>query len=300
MGLCLSSLCGSCARGTRRLYRNVSLPMGILATVGVFGAEPTTCPASLIFLDDDPLARDPTVHRLARGRMKLYSVATDLKVLLNAVTSAESRIIQEQLPFPTIGLEDLQGALYPFRELAVLVNAQTESPLGPQEVHVLHELLFEPSRPKWDPFVHNLDFPRDVAADALSDIELLAKSTTPGSAACAVHGLTACGKTTVVKRLAFDLARAGHVVLWLRPWFYQDTQAALSDLFRRVRNGLPDGTRRVIVCMDDPLTFGTLTAQDVVQVLLRELALRWYWSQQPGQSIGRRETNVSSSAVYKR
>jgi hypothetical protein len=233
--------------------------------LGVFAAEPATCPSALVFLDEDPLARDPTVHRLASGRLKLYSVAAELRVLLSAVTSAESRSIQELLPFPAVGSDDLRVTLHPFRELAVLVNSQTESTLGAHEIHQLHELLFEPSRPKWDAFVHNLDFARDVTKDALSDIELLAKSTTSGSAACVIHGLTACGKTTVLKRLALDLARGGHVVLWLRPWFYQDTQAALSDLFRKVRSGLPDGVRRIIVCMDDPLTFGTLTAQDVVR-----------------------------------
>ena len=238
-------------------------PWVLWQLLGVFGAEPATSPSSLIFLDDDPLARDPTVHRLIRGRIKLFSVTADLKLLLNTVAAAEERIVQEALPFPATGNDDLRAALSPFRELAVLVNAHTESSLAAKEVHVLHELLFEPSRPKWDPFVYNLDFTRDVTPDAKDDIELLIRSATPGSAACVVYGLAACGKTIVVKRLALDLAKAGHVVLWLRPWFYQDTQAALSDLFRRVKNGLPEGVRRIVVFMDDPLTFGTLTAQDV-------------------------------------
>ena len=51
--------------------------------------------------------------------------------------------------------------------------------------------------------------------------------------------------------------------------FYQDTQAALSDLFRRVKNGLPEGVRRIAVFMDDPLTFGTLTAQDAANAAER-------------------------------
>ena len=229
--------------------------------LGVFTAEPATCPSSLIFLDDDPLSRDPTVHRLAAERLNLYSVSSELKALLSSVTSAEDRSIQELLPFPHLERDDMRVTLFPFRELAVYVNAQTTSTLSTHEIHQLHELLFEPDRPKWDAFVHNLDFARDVTQDALSDIELLVKSTTPGSAGCVIRGLTASGKTTILKRLALDLAKRGQIVLWLRPWFYQDTQGVLVDLFRKLKSGLPEDPDRIVVFMDDPLIFGTLTAQ---------------------------------------
>jgi hypothetical protein len=231
--------------------------------LGVLIAEPSTCPSSLILLDEDALAHDATVVRMAAGRLRLVRATVNIGGLLTAVATAESRAVQETLPFPVAGV-DLSALLRPYRELVSLVNAQLESPLDIHEVNQLHELLFEPSRPRWDPFVHNLDLDRDVTRDAIAEIELIAKSATAGSVACVIRGFSACGKTTILKRLALDLARAGHIVLWLRPWFYQDTQAVLTDLLRKIRSGIGDSARRVVLFMDDPLTFGTITAQDVV------------------------------------
>ena len=230
---------------------------------GVLTADPPSSPSAIVFLEDDPLSRDPAVLRMSTGRVRLYAAATEPGVLLSAVSAAEDKARQERLPFPVAGGADLSQLLYPYRELVSLVNTQVTSALGPNEVHQLHELLFEPSRPRWDAFVHDLDFRRDITSEALADLELLSQSPTQGSAACLIRGLAACGKTTVMKRLSLTLAKSGHIVLWLRPWFYQDTQAVLFDLFRKLRTGLPEDGPRPVVFMDDPLTFGTLTAHDV-------------------------------------
>lgn len=240
-----------------------ALPAVFWQLLGVLTADPPTSPSSLIFVDDDPLLLDSQVMRLCRGRIRIFAATMDTRVLLSTVGVVEDRLQQERLPFPAPGTEDVSKVLYPYRELVSLVNANTESELAATEVHQLHQLLFEPSRPRWDAFVHDLDFRRDVTTEAMADIELLAQSPTTGSGACVIRGHSACGKTTVMKRLSFDLAKNGHVVLWLRPWFYQDTQAVLFDLFRKLRGALPPDVGRPVVFMDDPLTFGTLTAHDL-------------------------------------
>ena len=240
-----------------------ALPAVFWQLLGVLTADPPTSPSALIFVEDDPLLLDSQVIRMCRGRIRLFGATMDTHVLLSTVGSVEDRLAQERLPFPAPGAEDVSTVLHPYRELVSLVNANTESELATTEVHQLHQLLFEPSRPRWDAFVHDLDFRRDVTAEAMAEIELLAQSPTPGSAACLIRGHAACGKTTVMKRLSLDLAKKGLVVLWLRPWFYQDTQAVLFDLFKKLRRALPTESGRPVVFMDDPLTFGTLTAHDL-------------------------------------
>ncbi len=47
------------------------------------------------------------------------------------------------------------------------------------------------------------------------------------------------------------------------PWFYQDTQSVLVQLFKEVARVRTEKSRLVIF-IDDPIAFGTLTAQDVV------------------------------------
>ena len=69
----------------------------------------------------------------------------------------------------------------------------------------------------------------------------------------------------ILKRLAFDLAGRELLVIWLSPWFYQDTQNVLTRLFQQLRDlPRPSQFHRPIVIMDDPLAFGVTTPADVL------------------------------------
>ena len=97
-------------------------------------------------------------------------------------------------------------------------------------------------------------------------------------------------------RLSASWATSG---LWLRPWFYQDTQAVhLHRLIAEDPIGIGDSARRVVLFMDDPLTFGTITAQDVVSVPTGQ-RFRWCLSRAQEQVTGKHATLKISLGGFK-
>lgn len=237
-------------------------PWVLTDLLGVMAAQATSTLSSLVMLANDPLTRDQTLLRLLRERTALITVDAEARVVLGI--AAERQDVAEQQTLPLASASDSLGhVLRPYSELVVVVRDRLKSSLHQDQVNQLHELLFSPSQPRWDAFAHKLDFRRSLTRDALDDVELSVRSVTAGSVACVLSGGAASGKTTVLKRLAFDLANRGHEVLWLLPWFYQDTQTVLVQLFKDVARVRSERSR-VVVFMDDPIAFGTLTAQDVV------------------------------------
>ena len=230
--------------------------------LGMMGAQATSSLSSLVLLADDPLAKDHTLRRLLHDRTALVTVDTEIRVLLEIAEARQDTVAQQVLPLasPT---ESIGHALRSYSELVVVVGDRLKSGLEAGETNQLHELLFSPSQPRWDAFAHSLDFPRSLARELLSDVELLIASATSGSTACVLYGGAASGKTTLLKRLAFDIANRGPDVLWMLPWFYQDTQSVLVELFKEVAR-VRSPKSRLAVFMDDPIGCGALTAQDVV------------------------------------
>lgn len=258
------------ARSLVQLVRNAPVlclgmsecPWVLWDLLGMMGAQPISTLSSLILLHDDPLAKDQTLQRLLRDRTALVTVDSELRLLLGIAAERQDTMEQQALPLSGPG-DSLGQALRSYSELVVVVGDRLKSNLQAEESNQLHELLFSPSQPYWDAFAHSLDFARSVTREALDDIELLSRSVTPGSTAAVLIGGAASGKTTVLKRLAFDLANRGQDVLWMLPWFYQDTQSVLVQLFKEVARVRTDKSR-VVVFVDDPVAFGTLTAQDIV------------------------------------
>src|SRR5439155_8378235 len=115
-------------------------------------------------------------------------------------------------------------------------NAHLTTNIRSAERGRLHDLLFSPSVPRWDPYVYELDFPRTSAVETVNRVKtLLSFGFVEG--ACVLTGTAASGKTTALKRMAYDLAKSTHYVVWFRPWFYQDSQSALNDLFSALAKG---------------------------------------------------------------
>ena len=217
-------------------------------------------PHALVFLEEDPLLEDPLIRELTKGRTSLVSVSASASELLAIADSAEQEI---QTAF-SFGVTDdpVPAALAQFQDLVVLVNAQLAATVRAGERNTLHELLFSPSAARWDPFTHRLDFRRSFEAPLLDDIRSIRETLGP---ACAViiRGSAATGKTTFAKRLAYELARLGDPVLWLRPWFYQDGRRVFGDAIRALAKAVPEQQKTVTVVMDDPLAFGGITPTDV-------------------------------------
>ena len=224
--------------------------------------DPACRPGPILLLKEDPVLRDSALSDLAGRGIRLLHLEASLGQLIAAIAAGEKGVFTGHLPFVGTSRTHWQ-ALATFSELAVTVNTQTEAAADITETTLLHDLLFSPTTPRWDPFVHNLDLPRTAAEQVVSEIRRVAGREDESNAVL-VSGAAACGKTTLLKRVALELATEEHLVLWLRPYFYQDGAAALLELMKVVAAGKLAKGKSLIVFVDDPLSLGTIQTQDIV------------------------------------
>ena len=239
------------------------LPFVLVDLLAEMTADIRLTPASMLFLDSDPVLLDSKVMRILSGRLRLFAVTATLGEIARAahtVTSVE--LLQPLLPLKPSSAQ-LHARLQMLSDVAVLVNAQIESNTSSAERNRLLDSLFAPSSITWEPFAHDLDFQRTSVSEMESSISVLVEQRQISSGALALVGSAASGKTTLLKRLAFNLAKKGETVFWLRPSFYQDTPRLLGELFDLVSQSELYSTHRLFIFMDDPLMFGSLGVNEV-------------------------------------
>lgn len=217
-------------------------------------AEPALSPSALLFLADDPLAGNRRITELLQPRAKHLLVDATAGVFVRHVEEAEESAFTSFLPY---GREQLTpfGELTQFADFAAVVNEHLKTPIGLGELNRLHDLLFSPSLTRWDPYVHNLDFKRSVTTRIQAAVARAIGIPHEEASAVVVTGTSASGKTSLLKRLAFDLATSGELVLWLKPWSFPDVTSLLGDLFKAIGRIKNFAGRRIVAVMDDPVAF---------------------------------------------
>jgi hypothetical protein len=230
-------------------------PWALLDLLSVAG-DPASSLSTLIFLSDDPLVMNAELQRSVDRTRLLQITASISNVCAAATTSMSSTLSGTQ---GAESADPFQAKLAQLSELAIFVNDKLTSEISRNERRQLHDILFSPAVPRWDPYVHGLDFQRTATSDILGRIRtLLGFGILDG--ACVLHGSAAGGKTVILKRLSYELAKAGHKVIWLRPWFFQDSQVALNNLFSAFAKA---DLKQVVCVVDDPVGFGSLSVRDV-------------------------------------
>jgi len=221
-------------------------------------ACPSSAPSGLVLLRDDPLSRDSQLESLVGGRTQLYVADGALADVVGAVTAAESTGYTFPLPSTESTSDDFE-LLRRHSELVAIVNDQTTSQVAAEQTNRLHDILFAPSVTRWDPFVHDLDFHRTLGGDLRQQLHGQLTKKKLFDFACAVIGGAASGKTTLLKRLALDLAKLGHLVLWLKPWFYPDAGRAVRALFADIGRLKSPHRDRVAIFLDDAVNSGPMS-----------------------------------------
>lgn len=224
--------------------------------------DPMSRPGPILLLEEDALRHDQAIADLASRGLRLIHLEATLGQLVAAIVASEKIAFTGTLPFERVEPTQWE-ALAVFSELAVPVNVHVEATASSIETSLLHDLLFAPTTPRWDAFVYDLDLPRTDTEQILSEVRRVADRADESNAVL-VSGPAACGKTTILKRVALELAREDHLVLWLRPYFYQDGATALLELMKVVAAGRPVKGKHLIIFVDDPLALGTLQMQDIV------------------------------------
>jgi hypothetical protein len=228
--------------------------------LGEMRADPVALPSPLLMLDTEPLARSPSTERLL-GPGRLLLVHGTAGELIRA--GYEARAASRRIAVPSGGGPAGLPALADRQDIVKIVNLVTQSAIAPSEQARLLSILFSPSLPAWDPFVHNLDFVRDVTPELLLECKEASLSG-PGDSAIALLGAASCGKTTVLKRAALELAKQGETVLWLKPWDQPDGRRTLADFFKALATVLGRGARKTFLFVDDPPALGAVTVVDAL------------------------------------
>ena len=223
-------------------------------------SEPKTNLRPLILIESEFNSKDrASLIELTQGRTHIVFVTAPLADLISRIKDAETGGSTQLLPLQKSQSE--LDRLAPFQDIVALVNSQLSSPIGSGERAQLLDLLFSPALPRWDPFYHKLDFRRSIENQILDAV------LKPGRAGrrlpvFSIMGSAASGKTTVAKRIAFDLASKGNLVFWVRRTFYPNVQAMLNQFFE-VLAGIADKKKRIFIFVDDPLGLGSVSMQNI-------------------------------------
>jgi hypothetical protein len=209
-------------------------------------------PSRLIFLKGDPCATDAVIIGLTRGRTDIFEVDADWREVL--------RIIQDVAPFqlrlvmPPGGQQlGLDAQIATFKHLVSTPPSGTPTfRLRDRRQEVL-DSLFRPLSVEWSPFQFDLDLRRTQAAELVSTAAELGTNESRSISCILVRGEASVGKSTLCKRAALELRKAGHLVLWCRR---QSTESVNSfrDLAKELKRRKSSGELRTspIIFLDDP------------------------------------------------
>lgn len=178
-------------------------------------AGPPPYPGRLFFLDNSTCHADPVVRRLANGRSEILRIKGDAEELARALDAPVALQLQLHFPMPR-GDDRLEEEFREFRPVLDLVpgSAHVDPPKNLRQE--AYDSLFRPVGSHWYAFLSDLDFPRDQTPQVIASLLKTQASRTKMPKIVVLRGEAGVGKTVVAKRVAVELRRAGHVVLWCK------------------------------------------------------------------------------------
>lgn len=233
--------------------------------LGELVSEPQLAPSALLFLSDDPLCRNTTVNRLVRDSIRTYQIPLTIGEFAAAsLTAAEATRTPLFSPSPGVdALERIEAC----SDVLAYVSSHLAPRTGVNERTRLLDLLFSPELPNWDPFAHSLDLSRTLGSELSTSVmrETSLRDARERFTAHVLVGSASSGKTVLLKRLAYDLAKAGERVVWLRKAMYGDSMRSLKTAFVAISSleGF-DRQRKVVVIADDPYGANSVRLRDVI------------------------------------
>lgn len=192
-------------------------------------------PTALVFLESEAATASQMLMEVAPSGTLYLASESMTSVAKDLAPSARN----QQISLTYAGAKTVRTAdLSRFSDLIVHVNGRVESGVDVVEKERLLDYLFAPDLPNWDAFVHGMDFVRSITAEV--EHELLRYQTQVQSdAVFEVCGTAASGKTTLLKRIALNVAKAGAHVLWARDYRFSDSISRFSELFKTIGTSSP-------------------------------------------------------------
>ncbi|MEM9944103.1 MAG: ATP-binding protein, partial [Planctomycetota bacterium] len=229
--------------------------------------EPNLNIRRLIFFDSESLANYPNILEVSEPTTKIFSINATPGQLVDSALSAERARYKTQsyLEFDDEIEKDLHEVFLRGGQLFTDVSIAIANCCESSEHNRITDELFSPSFQRWSCFKFDYDLPRDVStalATQISDSDL-------ESSAFTLIGGSGSGKTTILKRIAFDLEQSGFPVLWARPWSSDNRFASLKRFFKQISKPLKKLNKPIVVFVDDPFSFEMLNPTEIADSAAR-------------------------------
>lgn len=217
-----------------------------------------TVPAAFVLSQEDVGRAQAALDSLNKPSVPIFSCQSTTRELVRNLaarpTSAATRTPQSSSARAVFDTAQVT--------LSSLIRNVTDAECGrvnKTEKRRLLRDLFAPTATSWEPFFYDMDFPRSQAEELTEELNRFSQAGRTG--VYMVCGPASVGKTTLVKRVAFDLSRSGRTVLWTTHSYAVVQRRSLVEFFKRI-SAATDGS--LIVVVDDPLGLGSLSYQDVL------------------------------------
>ena len=222
----------------------------------------------LIFLNDDPASFNPAVLQLVGDRCSIFRVQCNLSEACQAFEDCRQTVSIKQIP---LELNDLPFDPRPLQSIADQVSRvpfKQEIPASQEgEKSRLLDILFSPSHLGWSPFKEALDFPREMASVLHQHIAgWFSKHIQTAERFIGIRGESGVGKTTTLRRVAFDLAQENYLCLWVKKSYGELSGGRFDAVVQSVERCLEGKKTKVVFFYDDPLS-GNVGIQELYNAL---------------------------------
>ena len=225
--------------------------------LSTFHAMPRPNISRVVFFKDDAILLDPTVKALG-SEMGLTVVDANVRELAAGISDLKPRQTSLSLISSSLKESDqFQSKIEPYKDLvAVVPNKAPDDFDITQHLAPLTDSLFRPTSIDWLPYLCDLDLPRTLGPDLKADVfSALDRAGPDYKPYIVLDGEAGIGKTTVLKRLACDLARDGILTLWCRrsvSGSWQKQYRQLAKILINVHNDKKQSPKNVAIICDDP------------------------------------------------
>ncbi len=211
-------------------------------------ADVNRLPRPLVFLEDDPILQSESISQLVpAGLVRIVNASV---VEAARALEPKKRSGQTSFSFSNRAGDRASVDLDVESDVLCIVNSKVTPDIAETEKQRLLDYLFMPDLPNWSPVAFGFDFERSITQELEQRLLALLAEGGDEHFLALLHGRAAAGKTTVLKRLAFNLAEAGYLVLWFQDSWHANVREEIEKVFGAIKQGAKVGT--LILIADGP------------------------------------------------
>lgn len=231
------------------VHTNLELTRRLMS---LLASQPRPSFSKIYFLKQDSPLADPTVSALSKA-FDVRLVDATVRDVCEAVKTPRG-VAAKLAVVPTGAVPSVKVAISKLSGLVSVVPADSPADINHAKTHMpqLVDALFRPASIDWQPYQYGLDLRRELTGPLVEAIRN--QGLTQGASSIVIRGDAATGKTTLMKRVAIEVAQAGTLTLWCRRSLLGSWSRAFREFCREVA-AIPEASRKnlkIAVFCDDP------------------------------------------------